>query len=93
LRLYPIYPLNLLIKISSKIYKPNILYFKYDDKNIEDFINSICGDFELNHIHSKDSNAFSNECKPFLYECKITYDINNFTFTNYKEYYLNENNL
>ena len=90
LRLYPIYPLNLLKKISSKIYEPNILYLKCDDKNIEDFINSICGDIELNNIHSKDSSAFSKVCESFLFECKITYDKNNFTITNYKEYLLNK---
>ena len=90
LRLYPIYPLNLLKKISSKIYEPNILYLKCDDKNIEDFINSICGDIELNNIHSKGPSAFSKVCESFLFECKITYDKNNFTITNYKEYLLNK---
>jgi len=36
-------------KVSSKLDKLNILYFKRDDKTIEDFINSICGDSELKY--------------------------------------------
>ncbi|KAG4099471.1 hypothetical protein H8356DRAFT_1423518 [Neocallimastix lanati (nom. inval.)] len=59
-----------------------------------DFINSIYRDLELILTYSKGSfNGFSNLCKSFLDEYKITNDINNFTITNFKEYNLNKTML
>jgi len=72
LRSYPIYPLNLLKKISSKIYKPNILYFKHDDKNIENCINNICGDSELRNINNQGYiNIFSKSNEAFYMNIKL----------------------
>ncbi|KAL6621703.1 hypothetical protein U3516DRAFT_810931 [Neocallimastix sp. 'constans'] len=72
LRLYPIYPLNLLKIVSSKLYKLNILYFKHDDKNIEDFINSICGDSELRNINNQGYiNIFSKQMNPIYMNIKL----------------------
>ncbi|ORX85866.1 hypothetical protein BCR32DRAFT_275952 [Anaeromyces robustus] len=90
----PFYPFNLLKKVSSKIFKPNILYFKHPDKNIEDLFNSICGDSILCLLHSEDSICrVERRFSDMFSRYDIPYDVNNFTIVNFDEYKLKRNKI
>jgi len=93
-RVGPFYPLNLLKKVSSKTFKPNILYFKHPDKNIEDLFNSICGDFMLDFLYSRNSiDDIIDYFDRYIVEYKIPKDMNNFTIVNYDEFKINRNKI
>jgi len=91
-RINPCFPRDLLIKYSSKLYKPNILYFKYSDKYIEDIFNNLCSDNLLKELHySKSfkygSNFNLNLC---LKKYNISQNIQNFEILNFEKYILNK---
>ena len=93
-RVKPFYPMDLLKKVSSKIYKPNILYFKHDDKHIEELFNNICGDKMLYFLSSRNSiNDIEDAFIPYLVEYKIPENIENFVIVNWDEYHLNEKKI
>jgi len=93
-RVLPIYPIDLLKKVSSKVYKLNILYFKHDDKRIEDLFNNICGDKMLYFLSSRNSiEDMKDAFTPYLVEYKIPENIENFVIVNWDEYRLNKKKI
>ncbi|ORX79376.1 hypothetical protein BCR32DRAFT_281487 [Anaeromyces robustus] len=88
-RIKPYYPINLLNKYSLIIYKPNILYFKHPDENIEKLFNSICGDELLYLLQGETS--IEDKYKLFNYyfeKYNFPKDLSNFEIINEDEYNL-----
>jgi len=86
-RIEPYYPLDLLSKYSSKISKPNILYFKHPDKDIETLFNSICGDKMLHSLYSTEFDInIQNLLSTYIENYNIPENLNNFNIINFEEY-------
>jgi len=92
-RISPYYPFDMLKEYSSKTYRPNILYFKHENKYIEDLFNSIYGDVGLDIIHNDKiikKNYYLLEKVSGVYN--IPDYIENYEILNYKEYYKERRN-
>ena len=50
-RILPFFPIDILKKYSTKLFKPNILYFKHENKYLENLFNIICSNEILYDIY------------------------------------------
>jgi len=80
-----------LIKYSSRLYKPNILYFKHPDKYIEDIVNNLYGDNLLKQLHySKSIKCSDYSFNSIFNDYNISQNVTNFEILNFEKYMLDK---